>query len=145
MTQKRRDPVSDTMKNLILLAAVVLTVGSCLMAIGSNESARKIQQGLDLERYNRMEVEEKLEKAAGKIASLEGELQKTTEKIVSIQAVMQQGQSTNSNLQEQLEAIAQLKQSLEQKLDQVQKAQAAQTAVVSLPAVGATVAPLPAQ
>jgi len=117
--------MSEQMRNWILLAAVVLTIGSCLMAINSSQTAEKIQKGLDTERYNRMVVEEKLDKAALKIVSLETELENAHTKIQGIQAIMDEGQSNQAALKEQLESVGKLKESLEKRLQEMQANQGA--------------------
>ena len=128
----RREKVKDSMKNKILVVAVILTIGACLMAISSSQSATKVQQGLDQERYNRMVAEEKLEKANSKVASLQTELENTKAKIQSIQAVLDQGKSTTAELKSQLEGVTKLKESLERKMSELNSAQA-----LPVPATGA--------
>ncbi len=113
--------MNESVKNVILIAAAILTVSSCLMAISSSQTSRKIQQSLDQERYIRMTAEEKLNDLTGQNNALKAELDVANGKIQSIQAVMEQGKSVNSDLQAQLDSISQIKQSLEKKLTEIQK------------------------
>ena len=122
MTQ--REKVKDSMKNKILVIAVILTIGTSLMAITSSQSAAKVQSGLDQERYNRMVAEEKLEKASAKISSLSSELDNAKMKIQSIQAAVEEDKSTASELKAQLESVTKLKESLERKMIEIKNAQA---------------------
>ncbi len=123
MSMKRRENVSDKIKNAILLVAVVLTIGSCLIAVSSGRAAQKMQQSLDQERYQRMVAEEKLEKSSLQIASLESELDSVKGKIQGIQAIMQDGNHANADLKIQLESITKVKESLEKQLEEMQRAQ----------------------
>ena len=129
-------------RNLIIGVAVILTLVSCFLSIGSSQQAAKIREGLDKERYYRMEVEEKLEHANGTIASLQSQLDSAAAKIKSIQTLVSEGQSAQTDLQAQLDSVSQLKASLEKKLNEVQQlnaaavaAQSAATESVAAPAV----------
>ena len=120
----RREKVKDTMKSKILVVSVILTIGTCLMAISASQSASKAQAGLDQERYNRMVAEEKLEKATAKLVSLQTELDNANTKIKGIQAVLDQGRSTNADLKAQLETVTKLKATLERRMEDLKNAQA---------------------
>ena len=126
-------------RNLIIGVAVLLTLISCFLSIGSSQQAAKIREGLDQERYNRMVVEEQLEKAQGTITSLQSQLEGANAKIKGIQALVEEGQSATSDLQAQLQSVSQLKTSLEKKLDELQQKSMAAVAVpvVTAPAAGA--------
>ena len=125
--------MKDSIKNQILAVSIILTIGACFMAISSTNSASKVQEGLDLERYNRMVAEEKLEKANSKMISLQTELDNTKSKIQSIQAVLDQGKSTTSELKSQLDSVTKLKDSLERKMSELKNAQAMPVAVANPP------------
>ena len=121
------------MKDKILIVAVILTIGTCLMAISAGQSAAKAQQALEQERYNRMTAEEKLEKSAVRLVTLQNELDNANAKIQSIQAVLEQGKTVTSDLKSQLDGVTKLKESLEQKIQELENA--------AMPAVPAPVEP----
>ncbi len=131
--------MKEKSKSLIIGAAILLTFFSCFLSISSSQQASKIREGLDQERYNRMVVEEQLEKAKVTIVSLQSQLEGANTKIKGIQALVEEGQNATSDLQAQLQSVSQLKSSLEKKLEEIQqKSMAAAAApVVSAPAPAA--------
>ena len=104
------------MKNNILLAAAVLTVGCLAMVIFSRQAVDKTQKTLDQERYNRMITEEKLEKALMKIKSVETELTNAQNQAQGIQTVLEKERNVNINLRSELDKMTKLKEVLEEQL-----------------------------
>ena len=104
------------MKNKIMIAAAVVVVGCFAMVVISGQTVDKTKKNLEQERYNKMVAEEKLEKAALKIKSLESELTNAQNQTQSIQTVLEQEKIAGANLRLELEKVTKLKEVLEEEL-----------------------------
>lgn len=104
------------MKDKILIFAVILAVGCLILAIFSGKMMQDNSKALDVERYNRMNAEEKLEKAAQKAQSLENSLTSLQGQLDGIQTVLEKEKAANNNLKTELEKVEKLKGVLEQEL-----------------------------
>ena len=113
--------MNDKLKDKALVVIFILMIGSCLMALSSNQISGRMRQDLDRERYLRIVAEENLNKAGSKISSLEAESSAFKDKIQGIQAVLEEGQEKNSDLRTQLESISKTKSALERKIEALQK------------------------
>jgi septal ring factor EnvC (AmiA/AmiB activator) len=104
------------MKSKILIISVTLALGCLVVAIISGKTIGESGKMLDIERYNRIVAEEKLDKAMQKIQSLENSVASAQNQLQSIQAVLEQEKVTNDNLKNELEKTEKLKIILEQEL-----------------------------
>ena len=118
--------MKDKVKDKILVVSIILMIGAILMTLSSNQVTSKFHQELDQERYKRLVAEENLSKAATKISSLESELSGTREKIQSVQAILQEGKAQANDLKSQLDSVVSAKATLEKKIEELKKDQAAQ-------------------
>ena len=121
--------MDEKLKSKILLVVIVLMVSFLLMALSSHQSIGHIKRDLDQERYKRMVAEENLNKASGKISTLETELSNTKDKIQSVQAILQEGKSETSDLKTQLERVTKAKEILEKKIEELKSTAASAPAV----------------
>ena len=120
----------NQLQSKLLVIAVILVIGASLMAMSSNQTAGKIKQELEQERYNRMVAEEGLSKTQSKINALESELTTAKDKIQTVQAILATGQEEASDLKSQLDSATRAKASLEKKIEELNTTQ-----VVSTPSV----------
>lgn len=104
------------MKNKILIISAILAVGCLTMVIISGQTVDKTRKDLNQERYNRMVVEEKLEKALLKVKSLENETTSSQNQAQNVQALLDQEKKANQDLRTELEKMTKLKGILEDQL-----------------------------
>ncbi len=118
------------LQSKILIISVILVIGSAVMAMSSNQTAGKIKQELEQERYKRMVAEEGLTKTQSRISSLESELTTAKDKIQSVQAILATGKEENSDLKTELENVSKAKMALEKKIEELKNTQVAAAAAV---------------
>lgn len=114
--QPSRQLIPIKMKDKILSVAVILAVGCLILAIFSGKTVRDNSKALELERYNRITVEEKLEKATQEAQSAKNSLTNLQTQLNDIQAVLEKEKTTNSVLKTELEKVEKLKGVLEKEL-----------------------------
>ena len=111
------------MRSAIYAVVIIVMIGSCLVAITANNNALEVQQHLDQERYTRMVAEENMQKSEAQIKSLKDNLENTQKKLSEANGKIQSIQSIVSEtegLKAQLETVTHLKNSLEQKVQDLQ-------------------------
>ena len=108
------------MKNRVLPWAVGVAILGCVLAVSANVTTSKIHDNLNQERHARMVVEQQLQMAGTKIKALEVQLTESQKKLQGIEAIVMQGRSTTSDLQAQLDAMAQEKSRLEAQIQSQQ-------------------------
>lgn len=104
------------MKDIILVLAVLLSIGLTVVVVRFNEKSTKAIKNLEEERYSRMVAEESLQKGAAKLATLEAQLKSAESKMSKIQDVLEQEKDVNVDLKKQYEKLAQTKSELEEKV-----------------------------
>src|SRR3989338_3602201 len=104
------------MKNSVVIGVVILTLLSCGFIFKANQDLEAERAKLVRERYLRMEAEEGLQRADGKVKSLERELTYSRDKLESIKGILDNGQTENVSLKGDLEALKKAKEELEQKV-----------------------------
>ena len=104
------------MRDKIVIIAVILAVGCLIIAVISGKTVRDNSNALDVERYNRIMAEEKLEQTTQKAQSLESSLTSVQSQLQSLQTVLEQEKKTSGNLKKELEKVEKLKGVLEQEL-----------------------------
>lgn len=110
------------MKVAAILLAVVLVTVSFGLAIAYNQTALKVKQDLDRERYARMVVEEGSEKLNTEIRLLEGDIARYQQKSQTAQRVLEQIKSANADLESRLEKAVRDRESLELKVSELEQA-----------------------
>lgn len=83
------------------------------------------QKALDMERYQRISAEERLQQAEMKINTLQGEIDNSRSKLEKIQYVLQEGQTQKSDLVSQIDSANREKAALEQRLKELETAASA--------------------
>lgn len=109
------------MKVAAILLAVVLVTVSFGLAIAYNQTAIKVKQDLDRERYARMVVEEGSVKLNDEIRLLEGDIARYQQKSQTAQRVLEQIKSVNADLESRLEKAVRDKESLESKVSELEQ------------------------
>ncbi len=104
------------MKNQILVISAVLAVGCLVIAVLFSQKVGKVSKDLELERYNRMMTEEKLEKATAKMKSLENDSTNMQNQSQGLQVVLEKERQANDKLRSELEKTSKLKDVLEKEL-----------------------------
>lgn len=104
------------MKDKILLAVIILAVGSLTATIIFSRNLNTAQNELTRERYIRITKEEELEKASLKIKSLQSDTTSSQNQVQNIQLLLEQEKRANSKLQTELEKVSKLKEVLEREL-----------------------------
>lgn len=104
------------MKNKILIISAVLAVGCLVMVIVSGRAVDSTRKELNQERFNRIDAEEKLEKALAKIKTLESDAANVQKQTQNAQALLDQEKKANQELKDELEKMTKLKGILEDQL-----------------------------
>lgn len=104
------------MKNSLAPIAVFVIVVACIVVLKANQTVGSIRKTLDEERYQRMTTEEKLQATEQKLGSLAAELESSKDKLQKIQMVMDSGELAKSDLAVRMDALAQEKAALEQRI-----------------------------
>lgn len=107
-------------KNMVVPVAVAVAIIGCVLAVSANVTTSKIHKNLDQERYKRFAAEQELLKANSALQEVQGELTESRQKIEGIQKIVSDGNSANSNLKNQLDALNKEKEALRQQLQQTQ-------------------------
>ncbi|GEM_PF-616361 len=103
---------------IILIPAFIVAVA---LAVCFNQNASRHQEDLTQERYLRMVTEENLEKANGKINSLEDQIVKIKNKNSNVEKLLEQKAADNSDLKGKLEKTLEIKETLEGKIKELEK------------------------
>lgn len=113
-------------KNILLPIVVGVALFGCFLAVNANFGAMK--QNLNLERYNRLDAERKLDAAIKNSNQLEQKLSDAKRKLEGIQNIVDEGQSAASELKSTVENTAkenaELKAAIKKMQDDMQKAAA---------------------
>lgn len=105
------------MKNAIVPIAVIAIILCGYLMISANQTVNKIQETLDLERFQRMESEEKILAKDSRIKALERELEGARSKVSKIQNILQEGEGAKETLESQIEKMRQENLMLRQKVE----------------------------
>ena len=119
-----------TMKDIILVVVILLSIGLSVMVVRFNEKATKAGKNLEEERYSRMVAEESLQKNSAKLMTLESQLKSASDRMAKIQDIVDQEKGVNQDLKKQYEKLSDLKAELESKLQATLAEQAAAAATV---------------
>lgn len=141
-------------KNILLPVIVGITLLGCFLAVNANFGAMK--QNLNLERYNRLDAERKLDAAMKSSRQLEQQLSESKRKLEGIQNIVSEGQSVATELKSTVEsterensdlklAIKKLQDDLQKATAQAQQAAAAVAATTATPPATAGQAPVTPQ
>lgn len=139
-------------KNILLPIIVGIALLGCFLAVNANFGAMK--QNLNLERYNRLDAESKLDAAVKKSAKLEQQLTDAKRKLEGIQNIVDEGQSVTSELKSTVEsttkenselklAIKKMQEELEKAATERAAAEAAAKSAAAAPAIPAAPASQP--
>ncbi|OGX27740.1 MAG: hypothetical protein A2787_03705 [Omnitrophica WOR_2 bacterium RIFCSPHIGHO2_01_FULL_48_9] len=108
------------MKNTLVPIAVVAVLLACLLMFKAYQTETNAKKALDLERYQRITAEEKLQQTEMKVSSLQGEINSTRSKLEKIQQVLQEGEIEKDDLVSQIDSVSQEKAALEQRLKELE-------------------------
>lgn len=133
-------------KNILLPIIVGVALLGCFLAVNANFGALK--QNLNLERYNRLEAERKLDKAMKDSYQLEQKLSDAKRKLEGIQNIVDEGQSAANELKSTVENTAkenaELKLTIKKMQEDLEKAAAASQRAAADAAAEAAAKALPA-
>ena len=107
------------MRPFTVIASIILAVLAVVLALQHYQRAAKVQQSLYKERYERMLAEEQLERAKGKINSMESEIGKVELKLGSLEKTLQKAKTDNQNLKMRLDEADKLKQDLQAQIKEI--------------------------
>lgn len=116
------------MKAVSILFAVVVVVSCIGVSMTSNKKSTKARAELEEERYLRMVAEEDLTKTRKKANSFEQKVKTISKKLDSLQRLLKQTETTNVDLKTRLDRQSQLNTTLENRIQELEKAAAAQAA-----------------
>lgn len=108
------------MKNVIISVAIVIAVLGAVFSVRFAKEVQQSHQTLDQERYNRMVAEENLSVANTKLNGLETELERLQNKLKNTEKLLGETSAINDDLKARLDKAMQIKESLEQKLKELQ-------------------------
>ena len=89
------------MKNSLFPVSIVLAVIAVFLIFNSTQTVRNVRQTLDVERYQRMTAEEKLQQAEGRIHRLENQVNDSQSKLEKIQAVLNESETAQMDSNQQ--------------------------------------------
>ncbi len=122
-------------KNILLPSFVGVAVLASVIAINANVSSMK--KNIDLERYNRIEAERKLDMAMKNSQRLDEQLKDAKRKLEGIENIVSEGQSTANELKSKAamsakenEALKEAVKKLQDELAAAQKAEQERVAAV---------------
>ncbi len=113
------------MKNATLPVAVGVAILGCVLAVSANVSSANVNKMLEVERYNRITAEQRLQKAQQQISGLEAELGNAKSKMTSIEQILTDGKMATEQVATEMETIKQERDALKQQLESLQGAQPA--------------------
>jgi len=99
----------------------VLLVISGGLAVRYNQDANVARGELNGERYQRMTIEEDLQKANRQISSLSKELKRIQSKVESTEIALKRTKSINSDLKDRLDRAAKIQSSLDKQIVELQQ------------------------
>ncbi len=88
------------MKSTVVPIAVVLIIVSVFLIYNSTQTVSNIRQTLDVERYQRITTEEKLQQAETRIRILESQISNSREKLNEIQTILEEQESAAEEAEE---------------------------------------------
>ena len=121
------------MRSSLLPIATVLTIITVFLIFNSTQTVKNIRQTLDVERYQRMTAEEKLQQAESRIRMLESQINESEGKIEKIQAILSEKATQSQDMVAQMDSISKEKAALETKLKDYQGSLAGQPQVITNP------------
>ena len=104
----------------MIVFIIVLLVLSCGLAVRYNQDANSTRDDLNTERYQRMTVEEDLQKASTQIDALKAELLRTQDRLAQIETVLEKTKAINEDLKSRLDQANEIKQRLDQRIGELQ-------------------------
>lgn len=107
------------MKIVVIGFTVVLIVLSCGLAIRYNQDAGSARHDLDGERYKRMVLEERLQKADQDILSLNSNLERALNKVENITFVFKNTKAMNVDLRSRLDKASIIQTSLDKRISEL--------------------------
>src|SRR5262245_61482240 len=123
-------------KNILLPIVVGGVALVCVFAANANQTILK--KNLDIERFNRLDAERKLEATMKNTHRIQDELAEAKEKLAGIQDIVSEGQSASKQLKSQAEAQARENEELKQSIKKLQDELAASQKVpTDQPAIAA--------
>ncbi len=106
-------------KNILLPVIVGICVIACVIALNANFGAMK--QRLNLEVYNRLETERKLDVAIKNSQRLNEQLKDAKRKLEGIESIVSEGQSARSQLKSTVEMTSKENEDLKQTVKKLQE------------------------
>lgn len=100
----------------IVTLAIIVMVFCLAMVAFSSKKVSKIQKDLEVERYNRMSTEERLEESLSKIKALQSDLAGAQNQVQGVHSTLEQQKTAASNLKSELDKMMALNAKLEQDL-----------------------------
>ena len=104
------------MKIVLIGFTVVLVVLSCGLAIRYNQDAGSARHELDGERYKRMVLEEKLQKANQEISILNADLKRAHNKVENITTALEGVKEVNVKLRSRLDKASIIQTSMDKRI-----------------------------
>ena len=124
-------------KKNLLFSILALSLLACVILVNTQISAFK--ENINVERYNRLQAEQKLDAEIKNSQRLETQLKDANRKIVGIQSIVNQGQSTASQLKSTVEVTSKENEELKAAVKKLQDELAASQKAATEHAAAATV------
>ena len=122
------------MRTVIIVVVRALALLAFTIGINSTKEAQKAKQDLNQERFTRMTAEESYTNANSKISSLQAELDRTKGKLNSTQKELEQLRDVNTDYRTRLDKAQEIKNNMEQKIQELQSMVSPAPAPVPMPA-----------
>jgi len=108
---------------VVMILAVIVMAFCLVMVTVSGKKVSKIQKDLEVERYNRMSAEERLDESLSKIKALQSDIANAQNQAQGVGSVLEQQKTVVSNLKSELDKVMALNAKLEQDLKNATSAQ----------------------
>lgn len=115
------------MKNSLVPIAGISIVVAVFLIFNSTQTVKNIRQTLDLERYQRMTAEEKLQQAESRVRILQSQVDDSENKFDHIRSVLEEKETVADSMASQIDNIGQEKTALEARLKELESIKAQQS------------------
>ncbi len=113
------------MKNILIFSSLGVSFICGLFVFQSHRNSSTLQSLLEQERYTRFVTEEKLQKVQSEMATMQAKLAKAQQGLEKNRLSFREGQQENTHLKTQLDQMTHFKDSLEEKIQELQNIQSA--------------------
>lgn len=129
-------------KNILLSCVLGVAFLACAFAVNANMDAMK--KNINLERYNRLEAERKLDVSLKNTQRLDEQLKDAKRKLQGIQSIVTEGETITNQLKSTAESTSKENESLKATIKQLQEELAASQKAAAANAQAVSAVPVPA-